>query len=732
MPVQLGLNVQRGAGAPDFGSAIGASVANAGEARAKKTLAELQRYIRTPNGGSRAGYIRIVNTTNNDALSFRYKSGGWSQQYRKDRTADALVALLDTAGVHDARSIVDELFMDKGRYGRVDANRLSALFANEAVRSALEPPANPLSPSEQHPAGDVVYSQPGGVVQAQPSPATGVNQQPVAPIQDNDPAKVPARPEPSPADLARQARDKFEKVLQPLSLKLFASAGLAREFVRGSPTFFRGTVAESGRRAEFRNLSDHPVTLAPGESFSELGYEDFNRENPNLPDEFKPPTYAFVRRPEASGEEALAFHCVNLNALPDEFQNTPLQVWATVTEGEVDPQAKPRAAAIAQVEANKAVMQPRAPAGQRKPADLIAALKDQLGLEQDGQMVGKGGFGAVFPAQYGGGPVMLKLLIQKDQMKPEIIDGQRAGPDEAKLSEAYAAYLDKSRDAQWQKPNVVTPTHYLVEHDDPAGPRYEAIPAANIKQRARNREDAPDGLKCVGLIMPRAPGDNLSEKLKNGPLTDAEFRSLAKSGLTTARALNARGWVHRDLKPANMNLDDHGTHVFDTGLGYKFKKTAQQRQQAEGRSVPQRRNGAFMKPPLFRGPQPGTMGYMHPASGTGIGTQIDLHAWALIFLESRFPALRPGYTIADSDAIGIQGTLGYGELRPTLDQLQRQGGDVAVQAANFKAEMARDGTAAHFIAECLRYADSISATEWADRQKSDKWLAELQQHPAIR
>ena len=80
MPVQLGLNVQRGAGAPDFGFAIGTSVANAGEARAKSTLAELQRYIRTPNGGSRAGYIRIVNTTNNDALSFRYKSGGWSQQ----------------------------------------------------------------------------------------------------------------------------------------------------------------------------------------------------------------------------------------------------------------------------------------------------------------------------------------------------------------------------------------------------------------------------------------------------------------------------------------------------------------------------------------------------------------------------------------------------------------------------------------------------------------------------
>lgn len=731
MPVQLGLNVQRGARAPDFGDAIDKSVADAGEATAKNTLAELQRYIRTPNGELRAGHIRIVNTTNNDALSFRYKSGGWSQQYRIDRTADALVALLHTAGVRDARAIVDQLFMDKGRYGRVDARSLSELFANEAVRSALEPPANPPSPPEQHPSSQALPSQPGGEVQAWPEQAPVVIQPPVAPIQGQAPAQVPAKREPSPADIARQAKAKFERVLHPLCQKLFGNP-LGREFAGGAQPFFRATVAESGRRAEFRNLSDHPVTLAPGESFSELGYEEFNQAHPNVPDEFTPPTYAFVRRPEAGGEEALAFHWVNLNALPDEFQNTPLQVWATVTEGEVDPQAEPRAAAIAHLEANKAVMQPRAPAGQRKPADLIAALKDQLGLEQDGQMVGKGGFGAVFPAQYGGGPVMLKLLIQNNQVTPEIIDGQRAGPDEAKLSEAYAAYLDKSRDAQWQKPNVVTPTHYLVEHDDPAGPRYEAIPAANIKQRARNREDAPDGLKCVGLIMPRAPGDNLSEKLRNGPLTDAEFRSLAKSGLTTARALNARGWVHRDLKPANMNLDGNGAHVFDTGLGYKFRKTARQRLQAEGKSAPQRRNGTFEKPPLFRGAQPGTTGYMHPASGTGVGTQIDLHAWALIFLESKFPALRPGWTIADSDAIGIPGTLGYGELGATLDQLQRQGGDVAVQAANFKAEMARNGTPAHFIAECLRHADSISATEWADRQKSDKWLADLQQHPAIR
>jgi hypothetical protein len=474
-------------------------------------------------------------------------------------------------------------------------------------------------------------------------------------------------------------------------------------------------------------------------------YEEFNRDYPNAPDEFRPPTYALVRNPEAPDDQILNFHCVDLNALPDHLQNSPLEVWGTITEtGVLDDRAQIKAQALAAAVAKNPIGVPaqaaQRVAPQRPPrADLtsvvIKSMEDQLGLGKDGQKVGQGGFGAVFPAQFEGKPVVLKLLIDPhhdDRVKPEKMDGQRAGPDDFKFSEAYATYLDKAPNSNWQKPNVITPTHYVVMHDEPAGPRYEAITAADIKRRARDTQTAPNGLNCVGIVMPRAPGINLAQRLAQGPLADAEFRQLARSGLDTARALNKRGWVHRDLKPANMNLDAQGAHVFDTGLGYKFKKTAAQRAQQNGLPGNARRQAIL--PPLFRVAQPGTPGYLHPGSvvsGTAVGTQIDLHAWAMIFMKSKFPALKPGFNIAE-DNQQQRGALSYAELDASLDQVIQNGGSAAAQAQQFKAERRQPGTASHFISECLRLADEIPARDWADRTVSDNYMQVLLAHPAIR
>lgn len=767
MPVQLGVNVQVGANAKagEFRAQVSDALNKAGADHARQTLLNLSHYIGGPDR-VRQGSIRIVNTTNNNGLDFRYKSFGWGQQYRKERTAEALVALLATAGVRNAQSLVDQMVRAQGADGKVQARHLARLFQNEDVRAALHhspsdrgsgdqqllPPPGPQSsgallqqPVKAGNSAPRLESQPP--VGQNPAPKAVIEPQPQPPVQvanqKQDQAVAQQPIQRSPEELRRAAATKFISARSKLltSQDVFG-VGCIRNLV--NPGFFEATLQNTGQRAHYRDFSKYPIHLAPGAQVMDLDYAEFNRDYPGAPDEFRPPNYALVRNPQAPGDQALDFHCVDLSALPENLRNSPLEIWGTITEtGVLDNMAHVKAQAMAAAVAkNMGGVPAKAASGlapqQRANSDLtrevVQSLEGQLGLINDGQKVGEGGFGAVFPAQFEGKAVMLKLLIDprhRDRVKPEKMDGERAGPDDCKLSEAYAVYLDKAKDSKWQKPNVLTPTHYVVRHDEPAGPRYEAIAAADIKRRARDRQLAPDGLKCVGIVMPRAPGTNLADKLSQGALTDAEFRQLARSGLNTARALNTRGWVHRDLKPVNMNLDAQGAHVFDTGLGYKFKKTPAQRAEANG--LPNRQGRRAVLPPLFRAGQPGTPGYLHPAAvarGIAIGTQIDLHAWSMIFMQSRFPALAPGINIAEHDD-AHRGAISYGELDAALDKVIRNGGPAAAQAQQFKAERLQPGTASHFISECLRLADQVSPLEWADRANSDKHLADLLSHPAI-
>ena len=69
------------------------------------------------------------------------------------------------------------------------------------------------------------------------------------------------------------------------------------------------------------------------------------------------------------------------------------------------------------------------------------------------------------------------------------------------------------------------------------------------------------------VVMPYLPGGTLKERLRRGPLTVAEARTL---GVVLARAIGAaheRGIIHRDLKPANVLFDARGLPlVADLGI----------------------------------------------------------------------------------------------------------------------------------------------------------------------
>ena len=111
MPVTLPANTQLASHLGGFGDALGAQVS---KEQATQTLKALHNYIRDGQGNLRAGDIRIVNTTNQGALAFKYKSFGWGPAHRTERTAQALVELLNKAGVADAQSRVDQLLKPKG------------------------------------------------------------------------------------------------------------------------------------------------------------------------------------------------------------------------------------------------------------------------------------------------------------------------------------------------------------------------------------------------------------------------------------------------------------------------------------------------------------------------------------------------------------------------------------------------------------------------------------------
>ena len=84
---------------------------------------------------------------------------------------------------------------------------------------------------------------------------------------------------------------------------------------------------------------------------------------------------------------------------------------------------------------------------------------------------------------------------------------------------------------------------------------------------------------CLGLIMSRAPGDDVSKLMSDGRLTEEwEKKQYIKGTLDLIKGLNERGFVHRDLKPGNIffdkNVDEKSgtTTLIDTGMLVKTPK----------------------------------------------------------------------------------------------------------------------------------------------------------------
>jgi serine/threonine protein kinase len=141
MPIQINASTRLQANQAGFDQSLKKDINKSGT-DAKATLRQLDSYIRDGSGRLHTGDIRIVNTTNNKNLAFSFKSFGWDQQYRKDRTAQALIVLLEKAGVSDAKKRVDTLLMEQGSqtYSRLSAGKLDKLLSAGDIQAKIGRP----------------------------------------------------------------------------------------------------------------------------------------------------------------------------------------------------------------------------------------------------------------------------------------------------------------------------------------------------------------------------------------------------------------------------------------------------------------------------------------------------------------------------------------------------------------------------------------------------------------
>ena len=155
------------------------------------------------------------------------------------------------------------------------------------------------------------------------------------------------------------------------------------------------------------------------------------------------------------------------------------------------------------------------------------------------------------------------------------------------------------------------------------------------------------GLEQTGnshaLVLELVEGEDLSERLKRGPLPVEEALDVCKQIAEALEAAHEKGIIHRDLKPGNVKLTAEGkVKVLDFGLA----KTAT----AEGTSVSPD-SPTITADYTLPGTLLGTAGYMSPeqARGKPVDKRSDIWSFGVVLFECLTgKRLFTGETMTDS------------------------------------------------------------------------------------
>lgn len=168
------------------------------------------------------------------------------------------------------------------------------------------------------------------------------------------------------------------------------------------------------------------------------------------------------------------------------------------------------------------------------------------------------------------------------------------------------------------------------------------------------------------LVVEYLPGGTLADRLRRGPMPEAEVVGLARHVLAGLRALHDAGLLHRDLKPSNIGFAADGTpKVLDFGLS---RLRGDEVDGSEVFGSPDRGVSIGSTAELDMTSLAGTPAYMSPelVGGRPPSVQDDLWALAVVMLE----ALQGSHPWAAVPAIDVLRRLRAGEA-PTWTEDDR-------------------------------------------------------------
>ena len=136
------------------------------------------------------------------------------------------------------------------------------------------------------------------------------------------------------------------------------------------------------------------------------------------------------------------------------------------------------------------------------------------------------------------------------------------------------------------------------------------------------------------LIMELVEGEDLSQRIRRGPITYDEAIAIARQIGEALQAAHDRGIIHRDLKPANIKLRDDGTvKVLDFGLAKALDQGSGIGDQGPGDIS---HSPTITSPAMtLRGVILGTAAYMAPeqAKGRVVDKRADIWAFGCVLYE---------------------------------------------------------------------------------------------------
>jgi eukaryotic-like serine/threonine-protein kinase len=173
------------------------------------------------------------------------------------------------------------------------------------------------------------------------------------------------------------------------------------------------------------------------------------------------------------------------------------------------------------------------------------------------------------------------------------------------------------------------------------------------------------------LAMELVEGEDLSERLKRGPIPVEEALGIAKQVAEALEEAHEKGIVHRDLKPANVKLTPDGkVKVLDFGLAKAYA----------GEGGPGSTPDLSQSPTLANtGTQAGlilgTAAYMSPeqARGKPVDKRADIWAFGVVLLEMLTgKRLFEGETVSDVLAGVLKNEVDFGALPESTPPAVRQ------------------------------------------------------------